>query len=224
LKNHYRSDRLVVVADMSKRRGRLIAIEGIDQAGKRTQTNLLAAKIRATGRPISVWNFPDYNTPLGRQLKAYLRRRVHLDLHAVHLLYAANKWEVVERLKDEIEAGRVVIVNRYTPSNIAYGLAHGLGREWLLTLEEGLPKPDLVFVLDVSPRISQLRKRRARDVHESDLRYLTKVRKWYRKLAYAYGWKIIDGRRDEEQISRLIFDMAKTVSWTRLVPTSGCNR
>jgi len=198
------------VVGMRTRRGRIIAIEGIDQAGKRTQARLLAAKLRRMGTPVSVWNFPDYATPLGKQLRAYLRGGVRLDLRAVHLLYAANKWEVSGKLMSKIEGGEVVIVNRYTPSNLAYGVAHRLPRDWLLALEAGLPKPDSVVVLDVSPRISESRKRRGRDVHESDLTYLNKVRRAYGSLAKRYGWSVVDGQGEVETVRKLV--------WARVTP------
>lgn len=193
---------------MTGRRGWLIAIEGIDQAGKRTQANLLAIKLRGTGNPASVWNFPDYTTPLGKQLRAYLKGSVSLDLHAVHLLYAANKWEVAEKLTRKIEAGQAVIVNRYTPSNLAYGVAHGLARDWLFALEAGLPKTDLVVVLDVSPRTSQLRKQGGRDLHESNVTYLNNVRRTYLSLAKLYGWRVVDGQREVRKVEESV--------WTRV--------
>jgi len=191
-------------------RGRLIAIEGIDQAGKRTQANLLAAKLRSMETPTSVWNFPDYRTPLGKQLKAYLKGSVHMDFHAIHLLYAANKWEVADKLRSKIEAGEFVVVNRYTPSNLAYGIAHNLTRKWLISLEAGLPKPDLVVVLDLSPRNSQLRKRTGRDVHESNLTYLNKVRRAYLSLAKSFGWRVVDGRGDVEKVRVLVWARVTT--------------
>jgi len=215
LKNHYHS-RPNGVVGMTTGRGRIIAIEGIDQAGKRTQANLLAAKLKRTGNRVSVWNFPDYTTPLGKQLRAYLRGSVHLDPHAVHLLYAANKWEAADKLASSIEGGKVAIVNRYTPSNLAYGIAHGLPRDWLLALEEGLPKPDLVVVLDVSPRISQQRKRRGRDVHETDLTYLNEVRRAYISLAKRYEWSVVDGRGDVQKVRESVW--ARVTTALRRVP------
>ena len=176
-------------------KGKLIAIEGIDQSGKRTQTQLLAKKLRAMGRPTSTWSFPDYTTPLGRQLKNYLRGR-RLDFHAVHLLYAANKWERARQLTAELERGRAVVVNRYTPSNLAYGVAHGLPLSWLLSLEKGLPTPDIVLVLDITPKTSFKRKESRRDIHEENLQYLTKVRRAYLKLAKMYKWSILDANRE----------------------------
>jgi dTMP kinase len=192
------------VISMPRKRGRLIAIEGIDQAGKRTQANLLAAEIRRKGILVSVWDFPDYTTPLGRQLKAYLEGRARLEAHLVHLLYAANRWEIAGELARRIKRGEVIIVNRYSPSNLAYGLAHGLRLRWLISLEEDLPKPDVVVLLDISPRTSLGRKSRDRDIHEGDLAYLTTVRREYLRLAERYSWKLVDGRRDVEDVRRSI--------------------
>ena len=190
---------------MRRIRGRLIAIEGIDQAGKNTQANLLAAKIRKLGKRVSVWSFPNYTTPLGRQLKAYLERRIRLEAHAIHLLYAANKWEVAEDLIESLDRGVDIIVNRYAPSNIAYGIAHGLPQDWLHSLEEGLPIPDVVVVLDIPPRMSLGRKRRGRDVHEGDLAYLSRVRREYLRLAKRYGWKVVDGAQEPETVQSLVW-------------------
>lgn len=191
---------------LRKKRGLLIAIEGIDQAGKRTQTGLLAKRIRSLGLAVSVWSFPDYAAPLGRQLKAYLTGKIQLDLHSVHLLYAANKWELADELVNRIGRGGVVVVNRYSPSNLAYGVAHGLSSAWLNSLEEGLPKPDVVVVLDVSPRTSFKRKIQERDLHEGDLTYLRNVRRAYLRLARKYGWKIVDGQYDSGTVGDLVWN------------------
>jgi len=190
---------------MLGRRGKLVAIEGIDQAGKRTQANLLAAQIRKTGKHVSVWSFPDYSTPLGKQLRAYLDGKLRLDVHAVHLLYAANKWEVAPEILHSLGRGDVVIVNRYSPSNIAYGVAHGLPNSWLVSIEEGLPRPDRVVVLDIPLGVSVGRKRKRRDVHEGNLPYLRRVRMEYRHLAKRFAWQIIDGTQSPERVQREVW-------------------
>jgi len=181
-------------------RGCLIAFEGIDQSGKRTQAIRLARRLIKNGCPASVWDFPDYRTPVGRQLKAYLAGRTQLDYHAVHLLYAANKWEKAQELNRLIVRGHNVIVNRYSPSNLAYGVAHGLPLAWLKSLENGLPKPDLVFVLRIAPRTSFSRKREKRDIHEGDRQYLRKVGNAYVRLARNYGWQIMDGENNPRTV------------------------
>lgn len=191
--------------------GKLIAIEGIDQSGKRTQTQLLARRLRTEGFSCSVLNFPDYGTPIGRQLKAYLRGKNRLDMRAVHLLYAANKWEKEAEIRREIKRGRILIVNRYTPSNLAYGVAHGLAVGWLWALEKDLPDANAVMILDVAPRTSFRRKSRLRDVHEGDLAYLKKVRNAYKSLARKYGWSIVDGQRAPADVHSEMWREVSTV-------------
>ena len=185
---------------MQRTRGLLIALEGIDQSGKRTQSNLLTRELATRGYRASVWDFPDYTTPIGKQLRAYLAGKNQLDYHAVHLLYAANKWERFLELNHEIASGHCVIVNRYGPSNLAYGMAHGLPFDWLKSLEKGLPKPGVVVVLDIAPQTSFWRKRNRRDVHEADREYLGKVRAAYLRLARRYAWKVIDAEQDPKAV------------------------
>jgi dTMP kinase len=100
-----------------------------------------------------------------------------------------------------IDLGHVAIVNRYTPSNLAYGVAHGLSLNWLEPLEVDLPRANLVLVLDVSPKASFRRKKKLRDVHEGDLSYLREVRNVYLRLAKKYRWKVIDGERDPKAVN-----------------------
>lgn len=185
--------------------GLLIAIEGIDQSGKRTQAQLLVKALGVGVQSTTVVSFPDYSTPLGRELRAYLSGKSQLDYHAVHLLYAANKWEKAHEIHNRISLGGFVVINRYTPSNLAYGVAHGLDLGWLYHLEKDLPKADIVFVLDVSPKTSFLRKKRSRDVHEGDLQYLRRVRSAYLRLAKRYHWKVVNAERKVDVVHAVLW-------------------
>ena len=190
---------------MKNRHGPLIVIDGIDQSGKRTQARLLAREIRRRGFSCVIWDFPVYKTILGQRLKAYLEGKERPDLHVVHLLYAANKWEVAERINGLRKKGVVVIANRYTPSNLAYGASHGLPLNWLTQLEAGLPRPTHIFILDVPVKTSFGRKNRQRDVHEQDAAYLERVRKSYLRLAKQYNWAVIDGKSGATAVHRKIW-------------------
>ncbi len=191
---------MLEVERVTRKRGFLVALEGIDQSGKRTQAQLLARRLRTNGYAASIYRFPDYTTRIGKQLRAYLDGRNQLDYHAIHLLYAANKWERIGEMTKEIKSGCNVIVDRYTGSNLAYGSAHDLALNWLSSLEEGLPKPDMVLVLDISPSISFTRKRKLRDIHEGSLAYLTKVRRAYLRLARKHKWKILNGENSSNNV------------------------
>lgn len=186
--------------------GRLIAVEGIDQSGKRTQSELLAKALSASGQPNVIVSFPDYSTPIGHQLRAYLSGKVKSNYHVVHMLYAANKWEKAQEIFHYLRMGRFVVTNRYTPSNLAYGSAHGLDLQWLLQLEKDLPKADFVFVLDVSPKASFERKRRSRDIHEGDRLYLRKVQEAYRQLAKKYHWKLVNAEQSIDVLHSILWN------------------
>ena len=73
------------------------------------------------------------------------------------------------------------------------------------SLEHGLPEPDVVLVLDISPRLSFERKKRDRDVHEKEIAYLLKVRRVYIQLAKRFRWVVIDGERDREAVHSAIW-------------------
>ena len=182
-----------------------MAIEGIDQSGKETQSRLLANRIRGEGHSVDVMDFPDYTTGIGRHLREYLHGKTRMDLHAVHLLYAANKWESLCKLDRKIRNVDVLILNRYRASNLAYGVAHGLPIQWLSALEHGLPEPDVVLVLDVSPRVSFERKAQNRDIHEKKGGYLLEVGRVYLHLAKRSGWIVINGGQDRGAVHAAIW-------------------
>jgi dTMP kinase len=185
---------------MRRKLGKLIVIDGIDQAGKKTQAQMLTKKLHALRYKSWNWSFPDYKTPIGSELRKYLAGKNRFNFHTVHMLYAANRWERADSIARQIISGGIVVVNRYMSSNLAYGIAHGLQADWIESLEKGLPKASLVLILDVSPRASFRRKKRLRDVHEENLHYLAKVRTAYLRLAKKYGWKVVDGERDPKDV------------------------
>jgi dTMP kinase len=193
--------------------GKLIVIDGIDQSGKETQTGLLVKKVRKTGFKCVRWDFPVYQTALGMRLRAYLARRERPDIHVVHLLYAANRWEVARNIQKQIRGGHIVIANRYSPSNLAYGMAHGLSLDWLNTLEAGLPKPSRVIILNVPVATSFVRKRRHRDIHEENSKYLERVRRTYIQLSKRYHWEIVNGKAPPQEVHSDI--------WRSVVPLLG---
>jgi dTMP kinase len=198
----------------SNGRGALIALEGIDQAGKRTQARLLGRRLRELGLEVAIWSFPDYSTELGGEIRAFLRGERRYNPRVRHLLYAANKWERAEELMGLLGRGAFVVLDRYKASNIAYGMAHGLDRAWLAGLEADLPEADLTILIDIPPEESLRRKAAARDAHEADLGFLGRVRRNYLALAEEMGWPIVDGTRGPGEVSEDIWRIA-----SRLAPS-----
>jgi len=124
----------------------IIALEGTDQAGKKTQTAMLSKALKAQKIKTTVFDFPDYSTVIGKEINAYLHGKRKFPPEIIHYLYAANRWEKLEEIQKSAAKNSVLIMNRYYHSNLVYGIANGLKEKWLQKLEEGLPKADLVIV------------------------------------------------------------------------------
>ena len=187
----------------------IIALEGSDQAGKKTQTAMLAKALKAQKIKTAVFNFPDYSTIIGKEINNYLHGKRKFPPEIIHYLYAANRWEKLEEIKKSATKNSILIMNRYYHSNLVYGIANGLKEKWLQSIEDGLPKADLVIVLDVSQNESFSRKKSKRDKFEKDKEFSKKISQIYRRLAKKHRWKLIDasGTKQEthQEILKIIF-------------------
>ena len=113
---------------------------------------------------------------------------------------AANRWEAKNRIVECIRNKDLLVVNRYIHSNLAYGIANGIDKAWLTKLEEGLPQPKLVVLIDMPSANSLKRKSYQRDIHEQNIEYLEKVRQVYLELAKEQGWKVVDGCKSKKDV------------------------
>jgi dTMP kinase len=173
-------------------KGILMDIEGIDAVGKRTQTSILSSWLRSKGHTTHMISFPDYGTTLGKEIKRFLLGTVNYSPEVRHMLFAANRWEKKAKLESILSRTSIVIVNRYSESNFAYGVANGLKLEWLVNLEAGLPKSDTVVVLDAPPVALNSRRGPDKDEYERNIDLQERTREAYLKLAGDFGWKVID--------------------------------
>lgn len=182
----------------------IITIEGIDAVGKHTQSLLLEAWLKNNGHSVTSLSFPDYRTPIGKEIKSFLTGKRAFGPEVRHMLFAANRWEKVDSIRESQAQNEVVIVDRYTESNLAYGIANGLPLTWLVALEEGLPKSDLVIVLDAPSARLRARRQGRKDSYERDRELQSRVQMSYRKLATKFGWVTIDGSGSVESVHNTI--------------------
>jgi dTMP kinase len=176
-------------------KGILVGIEGVDAVGKRTQSSLLISWLRSKKIRSNIISFPVYSTIIGQEIKNYLMGNRDYSPEVGHMLYAVNRWEKKNEIENLLSESEVLIVNRYSASNFAYGIARGLGIDWLMNLEEGLPKPDLVLVLDAPPA-SLVSRRGPKDKYERSIDLQERVRKAYLKLSKEFGWKVVNAAQD----------------------------
>ncbi|XP_054976952.1 thymidylate kinase isoform X2 [Sorex araneus] len=89
---------------MAGRRGALIVLEGVDRAGKSTQSRKLVASLCAAGHRAELLRFPERSTEIGKLLNSYLEKKRDVEDHSVHLLFSANRWEQVWRWRTQPNA------------------------------------------------------------------------------------------------------------------------
>ncbi|MDO8444305.1 MAG: dTMP kinase [bacterium] len=197
--------------------GRFIVIDGSDGAGKKTQTDLLIAKLKINGHKIAAYDFPQYEkTFFGRMVGRYLNGEFgeadDVDPYIASLLFAGDRWQASDSIKKDLLAGKTVISNRYVQSNMAFMCAKFKAKSeqekylnWLEELEfqiYGIPKPDLVIYLyipyEISQKLVDKKAKRSytdlkRDIHEKNTDFLKRVEQSYLMLANKYPeWRKID--------------------------------
>lgn len=197
--------------------GHLIVVEGIDGSGKNTQTNLLIARLRATGLKADTLSFPRYQQSFfGAEVGNYLNGTFG-SMDSIHpklpsLLYAGDRFEAKPELLEMLSANDVVICDRYTSSNAAHQTAKIKDPikkqeflDWLDRLEYevyGLPRPTATIFLSVPPvhadELVELKPKRrytdkVKDMHEADRNYLVRVYEQYISLAQTLPrWHVLD--------------------------------
>lgn len=184
--------------------GKFIVLEGLDGAGKATQAEKLADRLPGA----CTLSYPEYELPVGQLIESFLHKDIRLPPESQFLLFASDMLKDRGKILRWLEAGRVVVCNRYIASALAYQSALGFsletGREFVKLF--GFPKPDLVFYLKISPETSMKRKQKQKgrlDNFESKQELLAKAAQQYQKLAAGNvlgKWVVINGEQEPEKV------------------------
>lgn len=187
-------------------KGKIIVFEGIDKAGKTTQAKLLEKKL---GSKCVRIDFPDYSTPVGKEIKQFLDGKRNYPDEVKMMLLSANRWEKKGEIEKMLSKGTTVIMNRYYQSNLVYGISKGLKLDWLLSLDKGMPKADLVIVIDIRPKTLVSRSKNVVDTFEKDLELIRRVKKNYRVLANKFNWRIVEGEKSVNEVHGQVLRIVK---------------
>lgn len=185
------------------KKGKLIVIDGIDGSGKATQAALLVKRLKKEKIKVQTIDFPRYyKNFFGKLLGEYLSGRygdfTAVDPRVASVLYAADRYESSHQIQKWLDAGFVVVADRYVSANqihqggkISDPRERKVFLEWLDTMEHTvfkLPRPDMVVYLDVpldvskewlQKKVAQRKKaylKGAKDVAEDNLRHLENSR------------------------------------------------
>jgi len=192
------------------RKGKLIVIDGTDGSGKATQVEFLAKRLKKEGKIVKIVDFPEYyknffGAFIGHCLSEQYYKFLHVHPKIASVLYAVDRWESSEKIKDWLKKGYIIIANRYVSAN----QIHQAGKiksakkrndfiKWLEKMEYevfGIPRPDVTLYLDLptkivlqllkdreSSRMKRAYLKKKKDVHEADVNFLINSRKSALKL------------------------------------------
>jgi dTMP kinase len=130
--------------------GLLIAVEGIDGAGKTTVAHALAERLRAHGMTVTVGKEPTAG-PWGSQLRASAAAGRLSAEEEMRLLLLDRGQHVDDVIKPALARGEVMMLDRYYPSSAAYQGARGIAVADILQQNAFAPAPDITLVLDLEP-------------------------------------------------------------------------
>ena len=195
---------------MSKKRGGVfLVIEGTDGSGKGTQFKRLVDKLQNEGYDVATFDFPQYDQPSSYFVKEYLNGKYgsaeDVGPYTGSLFYALDRYQAAPAIQEALEAGKIVLANRYTGSNMAHQgtkFSHPEERRgyfiWLDNLEFQMlkiPRPDKSIVLRVPAEIAQdlVDQKEARDytekkrdLHEADINHLRRAVEVYDDLCQLF--------------------------------------
>jgi dTMP kinase len=206
----------------------LIAIEGVDGAGKRTLSQGLERAFEAAGMSVATLDFPRYGRSVTADIAAEALHGQHGDLassvYAMAMLFALDRGGAVGEIEALRRGHDVVILDRYVASNAAYSAARlhqdaaGEAVAWVQRLEYErlkLPAPDWQVLLAVPAELAAQRARhraenepgRARDSYERDDELQRRTGAVYAGLAAAgWGgrWQVVDAEVDAGGLAAIL--------------------
>jgi dTMP kinase len=222
-----------------KRMGYIIVIEGTDGSGKQTQSVKLYERLKVDGYNVMRQSFPNYESNSSAPVKMYLggelcKNASDMDAYQTSSLFAVDRLcTYMKDLKAHYDAGGIIILDRYTQSN----MLHQAGKikdlkerdkflNWLdgFEFEElKLPRADKVIFLDVPPEVSmrlaheraELKAGTKQDIHEQDSSHLIDAYNSGKYVANKYNWTIINCVENNnlkliEDINNEIYNIIKT--------------
>lgn len=198
-------------------RGSLIIFEGIEAAGKSTQSRLLQAIIRKANNNVLLTDEPSDSRITRLIRRDLLVRDNPLDIRTLQYLFLADRSYHVENvINPALGAGTIVICDRYCPSGIVYGSAFGnevkIDMRYMMLIHSPFPQADIIFYIDVPPEVAvkRLAKRKGRPERFDKVDKLRALRRTYRSLEEQYSssvWHEIDGNRPVEVVAADVMEL-----------------
>ncbi|MGA1872127.1 MAG: dTMP kinase [Thermoplasmatota archaeon] len=197
-----------------------VVIEGIDGCGKGTQSRLLFEHLKGLGKDVVLTAEPTKG-PLGKLIREHLQDPF-LDDEALALLFASDRIEHLEKeIRPALEAGKVVISDRYVYSSIAYQ-GQKVDIDWVGDINKYADRPDIAILLDISPQLAHRRMKERGDemeYFEEDDDFQAGVKKTFIELSRGRHlpeslktkWFVVDASERKVEIADKIRDTVESI-------------
>ncbi len=187
--------------------GKFIVIEGLDGSGQTTQANLLKNYLIKRGFKVVLTKEPTEKSEAGKLVNKVLRNKKLFvyDLKTLQEEFAEDrKWHQKNTVEPNLKKGKIVISDRSQFSSFAYGAASGVDLDYLFKINEKFIEPDLVILLNTSPKtcVERIKKRGDKETIFEKEKKLEKIWGAYEDLVEKFkNIIIVDGEKSIEQIA-----------------------
>ncbi|UCC59080.1 MAG: dTMP kinase [Candidatus Bathyarchaeum sp.] len=190
-----------------KKKGVFICIEGLDGSGKTTHAHRLVRNLQTIGFD-AVYTTEPSRGEFGRFIRAsVLQGKKRLPRVVEAFLFALDRVDHLEKMVEPaLEAGKIVVSDRYVYSSLAYQGAAGLDLKWIEEINRMARQPDLAIYIDVPPEVVVKRIRRKKSVMER-LETQRRVREVYMKFVENRQLVPLDGDKRKGEVEQDILKM-----------------
>lgn len=192
-------------------RGFLVDVEGIDGSGKTTHVDMIKSWLVGLGCKVITLKEPTQGK-YGNLIAKLASEKKLTSEQELELFIKDREEDVTNNIMPALNSGKIVIMDRYYYSNIAYQAARGLDPAKIKEINEKFaPKPDLIIVLDIDPRNGMVRVNERKNTveHFENVTYLEKVREQFLKIGKQSNAILIKTDKSKEDVQREIEESIK---------------
>ena len=189
-------------------KGKFITIYGINNIGKSTHAQILTERLISEGYDAEFLKYPNYSVePSGKFLDHLLRGSDTQELpeDELQLWFVLNRYQFQPEVERKLAEGKILVVEDYVGTGIAWGVAKGLSLEWMEAINQHLLREDQAIYMSGQ---RNLEAREKKHIHEQDDELAERCRLVHEELAGKYGWRRVELQGEITDTAELMWGAA----------------